>query len=226
MLANRFPLLLWWGPQYISIYNDAYRPVLGAKHPRALGQPVRECWSEIWHILQPLIDKPFQGGAATWMEDILLEINRRGFTEETHFTISYSPVPDDTVPAGIGGVLATVHEITDEVIGKRRLGILRDLADGALGTETVHQACDRLMQVLSRSARDVPFAGLYLLDKEQQGARLAASTGGFPEQLVAPASSLNLLEADSARRLMSRNGASFRAPGPRREFSKQWCLFL
>jgi hypothetical protein len=45
LLANRFPLLLWWGPEYISIYNDAYRPILGAKHPWALGKPVRECWS-------------------------------------------------------------------------------------------------------------------------------------------------------------------------------------
>src|SRR5579871_2270139 len=58
LLANRFPLLLWWGPQYISIYNDAYRPILGAKHPRSMGQPVHECWSEIWHVLQPLIDTP------------------------------------------------------------------------------------------------------------------------------------------------------------------------
>src|SRR5215470_8272964 len=59
LLANRFPLLLWWGPQYVSIYNDAYRPVLGTKHPWALGKPVSECWSEIWHILRPLIDTPF-----------------------------------------------------------------------------------------------------------------------------------------------------------------------
>ena len=62
LLANRFPLLLWWGPQYVSIYNDPYRPVLGTKHPWALGQPVSECWKEIWHILQPLIDTPFNGG--------------------------------------------------------------------------------------------------------------------------------------------------------------------
>jgi len=88
LLANRFPLLLWWGPQYVSIYNDPYRPVLGKKHPWALGLPVSECWSEIWHVLQPLIDTPFKGGPATWNEDIQLEINRHGFVEETHFTIS------------------------------------------------------------------------------------------------------------------------------------------
>jgi hypothetical protein len=52
-------MLLWWEPDYVSIYNDAYRAVLGTKHPWALGKPVSECWSEIWHILQPLIDTPF-----------------------------------------------------------------------------------------------------------------------------------------------------------------------
>src|ERR1700757_1992538 len=51
LLANRFPLLLWWGPEYVSIYNDAYAPILGRKHPSALGLPVRECWSEIWDVL-------------------------------------------------------------------------------------------------------------------------------------------------------------------------------
>ena len=48
LLANRFPLLLWWGPQFCQLYNDAYHPVLGNKHPHAaLGRPVSECWSEI-----------------------------------------------------------------------------------------------------------------------------------------------------------------------------------
>src|SRR5580704_9468811 len=91
MLNNRFPMLLWWGPDYISIYNDAYIPVLGVKHPWGLGKPVRECWSEIWHVLQPLIDSPFNGGPSTWMDDICLIINRKGYNEETHFTVAYSP---------------------------------------------------------------------------------------------------------------------------------------
>src|SRR5215467_5968339 len=126
VLHNHSGLLLWWGPQFIQIYNDAYRPVLGTKHPaRGLAQPVSECWSEIWHILRPLIETPFNGGPLTWMDDILLEINRYGFVEETHFTVAYSPVPDETVPSGIGGVLATVHEISEKVIGERRVRVLR-----------------------------------------------------------------------------------------------------
>src|SRR5262245_41043651 len=100
LLANRFPLLLWWGPEFCQIYNDAYRPVLGTKHPKSMGQPLKECWHEIWHILSPLVETPFRGGPSTWMEDIPLEVNRHGFTEETHFTIAYSPVPDETVASG------------------------------------------------------------------------------------------------------------------------------
>jgi hypothetical protein len=99
-LANRFPQLLWWGPDYICIYNDGYIPVLGAKHPAAMGKPMREVWSEVWELLRPLIDTPFNGGPATWNDDIELEINRHGFLEETHFTIAYSAVPDDTAASG------------------------------------------------------------------------------------------------------------------------------
>ncbi len=177
LLANRFPLLLWWGPQYVSIYNDAYIPALGAKHPWALGQPVSECWKEIWHLLQPLIDRPFHGGPATWNDDIFLEINRHGFVEETHFTIAYSPVPDETVPGGIGGVLATVHEITAKVVAERRAGILRDLAARAADAKSAEEACRNAAETLGAHAKDVPFALFYLIDSDGKRARLAGSAG-------------------------------------------------
>jgi GAF domain-containing protein len=177
LLANRFPLLLWWGPQYISIYNDAYRPILGYKHPKSMGQPVSECWSEIWHILKPLIDTPFNGGPATWMDDIPLEINRHGFAEETHFTIAYSPVPDETAPRGIGGVLATVHEITDKVVGERRVVALRDLGSRSADAKTAEAACAGAAATLGNHAKDISFALLYLIDPDGKRARLAGTAG-------------------------------------------------
>ena len=177
MLANRFPLLLWWGPEFISIYNDPYRPVLGAKHPWGLGKPVRECWSEIWPILQPLIETPFHGGPATWMEDIELEINRHGFVEETHFTIAYSPVPDETAPRGIGGVLATVHEISDKVVSERRVAALHDLGARVSEARTEDEACLRAAATLERHAKDLPFALIYLLEAGGDRARLCGTAG-------------------------------------------------
>lgn len=186
MIPNRFPMLLWWGPEYISIYNDAYAPILGAKHSWALGRPFKEVWSEISHILLPLIDAPFRGGASTWMEDIPLEIKRHGWTEETHFTIAYSPVPDEDAPGGIGGVLATVHEITEKVVGERRLATLRDLAARASEARSVERACAVAIDVLKRKGSDIPFALLYLMDKDGDEAHLAASAGFEKDHPAAP----------------------------------------
>lgn len=176
LLANRFPQLLWWGPEYISIYNDAYRPILGRKHPWGLGKPVRDCWSEIWHILKPLIDTPFNGGPSTWSEDIELQINRSGFIEETHFTVAYSAVPDETARGGIGGVLATVHEITEKVVGQRRITVLRDLG-ARTAARTAEEACVMSAAMLRPHIKDIPFALLYLADASGTQARLAASCG-------------------------------------------------
>ena len=186
MLSNRFPILLWWGPEYISIYNDAYIPVLGEKHPWALGKPVNECWKEIWHILQPLIDTPFKGGPATWDEDIFLEINRHGFVEETHFTIAYSPVPDETVPSGIGGVLATIVEITEKVVGERRIVALRDLGARVGEARTAEEACRIAAETLSEHARDIPFALLYLIDADGKQAHLAGAAGVSMGEEISP----------------------------------------
>ena len=186
LLANRFPWLLWWGPRYVSIYNDAYRPVLGTKHPWALGQPLSECWKEIWHILQPLVDTPFKGGPATWNDDILLEINRHGFVEETHFTIAYSPVPDEDAPTGIGGVLATVHEITEKVVGERRVSALRDLGAATIEKKTAGEACLIAAETLAKYTKDVPFALLYLITSEENQARLACVAGTDQDSRFCP----------------------------------------
>jgi PAS domain S-box-containing protein len=176
LLANRFPMLLWWGPEYISIYNDAYRPILGRKHPWGLGRPVRECWSEIWHILKPLIDTPFYGGPSTWIEDIELEINRLGFSEETHFTVAYSPVPEEG-EGTVGGVLATVHEITEKVVGARRGIILRDLGALAIDARSAEEVCRLAAAIFDRNRKDIPFAALYLVEEDAKAACLAASSG-------------------------------------------------
>ena len=198
MLANRFPMILWWGPQFVQFYNDSYRPIPGNKHPRSMGQPASECWSEIWHVIGPLIERPFNGGPATWDDDILLEIHRHGFVEECHFTIAYSPVPDETAPSGIGGVLATVHEISGKVVGDRRVVVLRDLGTQSAEARTAEDACALAARTLAGHSKDIPFALLYLIDADRKHARLAGVAGVAAGQPASP-SVINLADEEADR---------------------------
>ena len=66
-LGSRYPIVLWWGQQALTqLYNDAYISVLGrTKHPGSLGQSAKECWREIWHIIDPMLEGVFATGEAT-----------------------------------------------------------------------------------------------------------------------------------------------------------------
>jgi signal transduction histidine kinase/DNA-binding response OmpR family regulator len=176
LLANGQPIIMWWGPEYLCLYNDAYIPVLGAKHSWALGRPVREVWSEIRDILKPLIDAPFTG-TPTSIDDIRLDLKRHGFLEETHFTVVYSPVPDPTAPNGIGGVIAPVHEITGKVLGERRALVLRQLGQRLADSRTAEGACEIAAETLAEDRDDLPFALLYLASESGDQARLVGATG-------------------------------------------------
>jgi PAS domain S-box-containing protein len=180
LLANRFQMLLWWGSGFCQLYNDAFRPFLGTKHPRSMGQLASDCWAEIWDIIGPLIETPFLGGGATGVEDLVLEIQRHGFAEETHWNVSSSAVADATAPTGIGGVAATVHEITEKVVGERRIVLLRDLGARSYEAKTAEDACSLAAETLSRYPKDIPFALLYLIDTDRTRARLAGAAGIDP----------------------------------------------
>jgi hypothetical protein len=188
LLANRFPLLLWWGPQFIQIYNDPYRPVLGDKHPgRGLGKPVSECWNEIWHILRPLIETPFNGGAPTWMDDILLQINRYGFVEETHFTIAYSPVSRTRpFPAESAGCWQRCTRSRKRLLVSVALLCSVTSATGPWTQRRPEEACAVAAATLAEHPLDVPFALFYLIDPDRKRARLAGAAGVAPDDRLAP----------------------------------------
>lgn len=118
LLNSQFPMFVWWGKELITIYNDAYVPIAGEKHPGLLGKSGREGWSEIWNDLAPLVEKVFSG-SSTWSEDQPLYINRRGYIEETYFTFSYSPVLDDS--GAVIGLFCACIETTDKVLATRKI---------------------------------------------------------------------------------------------------------
>ena len=128
-LSSRFPMFVWWGPQLINIYNDGYVPMLGHRHPAALGRPARETWDDIWSVVGPQADAVMQRGEATWNERVKLVMERKGYSEETYFTWSYSPIRDKS--GRIGGLFCAVTEETERVRAEEerdRLATQRQLA--------------------------------------------------------------------------------------------------
>ena len=123
ILASQFPMAVRWGWDFVQIYNDGYRSILGEKHPCALGRPFREAWPETQAQLGPLHQAILAGErGAFFSEDMLLRLQRHGEAfEDTHFTLSYSPIPDETAPSGVGGVLVTGVETTARVRLEKRL---------------------------------------------------------------------------------------------------------
>ena len=118
ILPNKQILFVAWGPELAFLYNDAYRPVFGKKHPWALGRPFREIWSEVWDEVAPLVDTAL-GGEATWSEDLHLVLERNGYPEDCWFTFSYSPARDEN--GKIAGLFCAATETTSRVLADAQL---------------------------------------------------------------------------------------------------------
>jgi PAS domain-containing protein len=119
-------MLLWWGSDLVQIYNEAYRPFLGSKHPGAMGQPAAGCWAEVWGDLRPKVARVLEAGEATFDQDLLLFVDRHGYLEETYWTFSYSPVR--SADGDVVGVFVATTDVTVARVETRRLVTIRDLA--------------------------------------------------------------------------------------------------
>lgn len=175
ILGSRYPMFVWWGQSMTKFYNDAYIPILGQRHPQALGQPASIVWAEIWDTLGPQAEAVLQEGRSSWNQELLLLMERNGYLEETYFTFSYSPVANDD--GGVGGVFCACTEDTDQVLGDRRLRTLRELAAKTAEAKTVEDACEISALTLANNPYDLPFALLYLLDDTEARARLVGKAG-------------------------------------------------
>ena len=185
VLNSRFELFIWWGPDLIMLYNDAYRQTLAAKHPWALGKPGSEVWSEIWNVIGPMLKRVLTTGEATWSDDLLLFLERHGYTEETYHTFSYSPIRGES--GQVAGVFTAVTQTTERVIGERRLRTLRDLAARGTDAKSEQEAWTRAAEVLLDNPFDVPFAAMYRLPDEGTVVEAAAYAGITSEHPFTPA---------------------------------------
>ena len=187
-LNSRFPIVLYWGPDLICLYNDAYMPILGSKHPWALGKPFKVAWADIWDVLGPVLAEVQATGVASWAEDQSLIMQRSGYPEETYFTFSFSVVRDEQ--GGVGGVFCAVTETTQRVLHERRLAVLKELNADA---KTVQEAAEITAKVLDHTP-DTPFALTYLLDQVTGQAKLVSQCGLIDHPAAPPM--IDLKDAD------------------------------
>lgn len=116
ILNTGHPMYVWWGPELLCFYNDAYSHSIGPeRHPSSLGRPGRAVWDEIWPTIGPQIQQVIEGRGSTWHENHLIPITRNGRLENVWWTYSYSPIDDPSAPSGVGGVLVTCAETTQQV---------------------------------------------------------------------------------------------------------------
>jgi signal transduction histidine kinase/CheY-like chemotaxis protein len=205
VLVSRFPMVLTWGPEFTQFYNDAYAPLIGAKHP-AIGEDIRITLAEGWDALGPPIEHAMTTLEASWLPGLLLLLERAGYREETYFTVSHAPAFGDD--GQVAGMHAVCTEVTGEILADRRQQLLHDLSTvgGRLGDEqeTVAEMC----RALEGDALDVPFAAVYLSVPGEPRFRRVAAVGCDAELLPAEA------EGDGAELLgaaerVGRTGGAF-----------------
>jgi signal transduction histidine kinase len=200
ILESPFGMCIAWGAERVQLYNDAWRAVLGTKHP-AIGKPVAQTFSKIWSTIGPLFER-VGSGEALRCDDLPLSLERNGDVEECFFACSASPVRDEA--GRVAGALLTLSDTTGRVLAERRLRTLGDLAGLGAGAFTPADVLRAAARVLGENAADAPCAACYAWDADVKRATLVASTGladahpAFPLAVESAGSAQALLLAHAA----------------------------
>jgi len=175
MLTSRQPIWIGWGPELLFFYNDPYKSIIGGKHPGALGQPTSVVWREIWSDIDPLLRTALTGTEGTFTEQKLLIMERNGYPEETYYTFSYSPIPDDG--GGTGGIICANSDDTARVLGERQLRLLREIGSATRDALSWSDVCKGSVLALQSDPHDITFALFYDAEPGSATASLAGLCG-------------------------------------------------
>jgi PAS domain S-box-containing protein len=184
LLNSGFPMFIWWSRDLFMFHNDAYLPALGDKHPKALGASARQMWAEIWDNMGLVIDDILQGGKPFYADALPLLLNRKGFSEETYWTFSYSPAFDDT--GAVNGIFCACNEVTNTILSKRRLKSLKEVSEVMAQIQTLEQAAQHTCNLLDHNKEDLPFSVIYLLNDSDASATLLGQAGNIAAEAVPP----------------------------------------
>jgi hypothetical protein len=177
VLSFRLPMMIWWGPDLVQIYNEAFVPILGDKQPAALGQRAILCWPEAWADVGPLAASVTAGEGVTLSQDFLLFLKRHGYIEETYWTFSYSPIVNDANE--VLEILVATTDVTGRVVGERQLATVYEL--GTLSRAELHslkEAAQASLKIMGRNRPAMPFAACCLLERVRRSSKGVATVRG------------------------------------------------
>ncbi|WP_405863541.1 SpoIIE family protein phosphatase [Streptomyces sp. NBC_00005] len=175
MLTSEHGMALYWGAEFTTLYNLGSTPIVGAKHPWALGRPYKEVFPEVWaHPVSSHFHYVTDTRRPLLVPDELLIMERHGFLEQCYFDSAFQPVLLDDGTAG--GVLQILTETTGRVLGERRLRLLSETGTRTAGLPTPGEVARVVAEVAGSYPDEIPFLGLYLAS-EPGMQRPAASTG-------------------------------------------------
>jgi len=184
ILGSAQPMFVVWGQDRIWIYNDAFIPILGRKHPTALGLPSQQVWAEAWETIGPMFDQVFQGQSVQ-MDDIEIRIDKYGAPEETHFAFSYNPIMEPKTGA-VGGLFGVCTETTDRFLAEKRERLAAErqihLFEQAPGFIIIMRGPDHVVEFVNDAHRQV-FNSSDWLSKPIRDAFPSLEGQGFFERL-------------------------------------------
>jgi PAS domain S-box-containing protein len=157
-LNSNFPIAIYWGADLVLIYNEAWSPIPGNKHPWALGKPAVKVWPDIWDAIEPQFQKALSGQPGG-SKDALLPMQRHGYTEECYFDFTFTPVYGES--GNVEGVFNAVIETTYRVINERRGAILQRLGDSINSMSNEDEVFSLAKSVLENAQEDIPFFFIY-----------------------------------------------------------------
>jgi PAS domain S-box-containing protein len=176
MLTSQQPIWVSWGPEMIYLYNDPYREIVGGRHPRALGSPLSEIWTELWSTIEPMLNQVMEGDEGIFVEEQLFIMERHGYPEETYYTFSYSPIPSDaTGSGGAGGIICANADSTHNVISERQIDLLRGVAADSSEIRSTEAVFARAEEKLATNPQDLPFAAIYQMTESGDAIRRVAA---------------------------------------------------
>jgi PAS domain S-box-containing protein len=231
LLTSPQPMFVWWGKEYINIYNNAYQFILGEKHP-ALGASGKIVWKEIWDEVGARADIVFNKNEGTYDDALLLIMNRYGYDEETYFKFSYNPIPGDN--GGTAGLFCVCTEETERIINERYLKTLQEL-DTLAQKDSELAIYEQAARSIESNNKDFPFGIIYKIYEIEKIARPVAFIGTNNEQSVFPSyidlkdpieGTSNFCRAYQAREIVVSENAGRRKRLPKGAWQKEATQFV